>query len=42
MAESEKEKKNLLMKVKERVKKPANPVYETAKETLMYRTVFIS
>ena len=36
MAESEEQPKSLLMKVKEESDKP---VYETAKETLMYRTV---
>ena len=45
MAESKKELKSLLMKVKEESEKVglklnSNPVYETAKETLMYRTVF--
>ena len=36
MAESEEQPKSLLMKVKE---ESDNPVYETAKETPMYRTV---
>ena len=44
MAESKKELKSLLMKVKEESEKVGlklnnSPVYETAKETLMYRTV---
>ena len=43
-AESKKELKSLLIKVKEVSEKAGlklnnNPVYETAKETLMYRTV---
>ena len=37
MAESEEELKSFLKKVKEESNN--NPVYETAKETLMYRTV---
>ena len=45
MAESKEELKSLLMKVKEESEKVGlnlnnNPVYETAKETQMYRTVF--
>ena len=44
MAESEEGLRSLLMKVKEESEKVGlklnnNPVYETAKETLMYRTV---